>query len=62
MGFDFIDDRAFWGLLAIPLLIGFVVWGLRRRRLILNEFGDVDLLSQFSRFSLNRRMALRVFV
>jgi len=61
MGLDFIDHRAFWGLLAIPLLIGFVLWGLRRRRSILNEFGDVSLLSQFSRFSLSRRMALRGF-
>jgi len=59
MGLDFIDHRVFWGLLAIPLLIGFVLWGLRRRRSILNEFGDVRLLSQFSRFSFNRRMALR---
>jgi len=57
MGLDFIDDRAFWGLLVIPLLIGFAVWGLRRRRAILREFGEVDLLSQFSRFSLNRRIA-----
>lgn len=63
MGLDFIDDRAFWGLLAIPLLIGFLVWSLRRRRSILNEFGDVNLLSQFSFLSLSQGVALRgVFV
>jgi Ca-activated chloride channel family protein len=57
MGLDFIDDRAFWGFLAIPLLVGCAVWGLRRRKAILKEFGEVGLLSQFSRLSLNRRIA-----
>jgi Ca-activated chloride channel family protein len=39
-------------MLGLPLVVGAVLWGWRRRGVILREFGKVDLLIQFSRFSL----------
>jgi Ca-activated chloride channel family protein len=52
MPLGFLNPHAFWIMLGLPLVAGAVLWGLRRRGTILREFGRVDLLIQFSRFSL----------
>ncbi|NIO04598.1 MAG: VWA domain-containing protein [Proteobacteria bacterium] len=59
MSIEFLNPKAFWATVAVPLVLVAIVWGLRRRETILNEFGRVDLLKQFSRFSLNRKIFLR---
>jgi Ca-activated chloride channel homolog len=52
MPLGFLNPHAFWIMLGLPLVVGAVLWGLRRRGSLLREFGRVDLLIQFSRFSL----------
>jgi len=51
MPLDFLTIDAFWTMLGLPFVVGAVLWGLHRRRVILREFGRMDLLIQFSRFS-----------
>jgi Ca-activated chloride channel family protein len=60
MPLEFLNPRAFWAMLALPFIVGTVLWGLRRRQAILKEFGQTDLLAQFSRFSLERKIAIQV--
>ena len=52
MSLEFLNIQAFWAMLALPLVLGIILWGLHRREAILKEFGRMDLLAQFSRFSL----------
>jgi Ca-activated chloride channel family protein len=56
MSFAFLNAKAFWAMLALPFVVGAIAWGLRRRKAILREFGRIDLLTQFSRFSFNRKI------
>jgi len=56
MSIEFINAKVFWALLVLPVIVGTILWGLRRREAVLKEFGRMDLLVQFSRFSLNRRI------
>lgn len=60
MTLQFLNTQAFWAMLAIPPLLGALVWGIYRREAALREFGRADLLMQFSRFSFDRKTALRV--
>ena len=46
-------------MVALPFLLLFFVWSLYRREAILKEFGNLDLLSQFSRLRLNQRIPYR---
>jgi Ca-activated chloride channel family protein len=57
MAVEFLNIKILWITLVLPILLGTILWGLRRRRAILGEFGRMELLAQFSRFSLNRKMA-----
>ncbi len=57
MSVVFLNGKAFWAMVALPFIVGAIVWGLYRREAILKEFGKIDLLTQFSRFSFNRRIA-----
>jgi len=59
MSIEFLNTKAFWAMLAVPLVLGVAIWGLRRRDSILKEFGRVELLTQFSRFSLSRKIFFR---
>jgi len=52
MPLDFLNVHAFWAMLGLPFVVGAVLWGLHRRQAVLGEFGRMDLLIQFSRFSL----------
>jgi hypothetical protein len=61
MSLEFLTAKGLWAMLALPLVLGAIVWGLRRREAILREFGKMELLAQFSRFSLNRKMAYLIF-
>jgi Ca-activated chloride channel family protein len=61
MSFEFLNPKALWAMLALPFVIGAIVWGLRRREAILREFGRMDLLAQFSRFPFNRRILYQRF-
>lgn len=61
MSIEFLYAKAFWAMLSLPFVLGVMVWGLHRRETILKEFGSMHLLAQFSRFSLNRKIAYRVF-
>jgi Ca-activated chloride channel family protein len=61
MSLEFLNAKGLWAMLALPLVLGAIVWGLRRREAILREFGKMELLAQFSRFSLNRKMAYQIF-
>ena len=56
MSLEFLDPRAFWAMLALAFVLGAIVWGLKRRKSILSEFGRMDLLTQFSRFPFNRKI------
>jgi len=56
MSLEFMNAKAFWAMLALGFIMGAIVWGLYRRKAILEEFGRIDLLSQFSRFSFNRKI------
>ncbi|UCD71525.1 MAG: VWA domain-containing protein [Syntrophobacterales bacterium] len=56
MSLQFLNPKAFWAMLALPFVLGVIVWGLRRRKAILEEFGKVGLLSQFSRLPCNRKI------
>ena len=46
-------------MVALPFLLVFFVWSLNRKEAILKEFGNLDLLSQFSRFRFNQRIPYR---
>ena len=46
-------------MVALPFLLVFFVWSLYRKEAILKEFGNLDLLSQFSRLRLNQRIPYR---
>jgi len=52
MPLGFLNPHAFWVMLGLPFVVAAVLWGWRRRGTILKEFGQVDLLIQFSRLSL----------
>jgi Ca-activated chloride channel family protein len=60
MPLDFLNIQAFWAILGLPFVVGPVLWGLRRRHAILKEFGRIDLLTQFSRFSLDSKAVYRI--
>ena len=60
MPIEFLNVRALWAMIGLPLLVGAILWGLRGRRAFLREFGRMDLLSQFSRFSPGDKGALQV--
>ena len=60
MPLEFLNIQAFWILLGLPLVVGAIGWGTRRRRDILREFGRMDLLLQFSRFSPGGRTIDRI--
>jgi Ca-activated chloride channel family protein len=60
MPLGFLNPHAFWIMLGLPFVVGAVLWGLRRREAILGEFGRVDLLIQFSRFSLGCKPVYQV--
>ena len=60
MSVEFLNAKIFWAAMALPFVLAAIVWGLRRKEDILKEFGRVDLLSQFSRISLNRRVFYRI--
>jgi len=65
MTLEFLNERAFWAMFALPLLFAFFVWSLSRKRAILKEFGSLDLISQFSRLRLNQKIpyqALPIFL
>jgi len=59
MSVEFLNVKAFWALLALPVVLGAILWGLHRREAILKEFGRADLLAQFSRFSLSGKTVYR---
>ena len=46
-------------MVALPLLLVFFIWSLYRKEAILKEFGNLDLLSQFSRLHLHQRIPYR---
>jgi len=56
MSLEFLNAKAFWAMLVLPLVLGAIVLGFRRRKAILEEFGKMDLLAQFSRLSCNRKI------
>lgn len=56
MNVEFLNAKAFWAMCALPLLFGFFVWSLYRKKTILKEFGNLDLLTQFSRLRLDRKI------
>ena len=60
MSLEFLSLKALWALWALLLVLGFVLWGSKRRRAILEEFGKVDLLTQFSRLPAKRRLVTRL--
>ncbi len=60
MSIEFLDYKAFWAILALPLVVGAMVWGLRRRKALLKEFGRIDLLTQFSRFPCTRKIVYQI--
>jgi Ca-activated chloride channel family protein len=55
------NAEAFWAMLALPFVLAGIVWGLYRRKAILEEFGKMDLLAQFSRFPFNRKILYQRF-
>jgi Ca-activated chloride channel family protein len=60
MPIDFVNIHAFWAMLGLPFVVGAVLWGLHRRQAILREFGRIDLLIQFSRFSLSCKTTYQI--
>jgi Ca-activated chloride channel family protein len=62
MSLEFLNARALWTLWALLLVLGFVFWGSKRRKAILEEFGKIDLLTQFSRFPVKRRLAAQILL
>ncbi len=62
MTVEFLNAKAFWAMLVLPFVLGAIVWGLKRRRAILREFGRMDLLAQFSRFPFNRKIAYQTLL
>lgn len=56
MSLEFLNPKALWAMLALPFVLGILVWGLRRRKAILKEFGRIDLLARFSRLPFNRKI------
>jgi Ca-activated chloride channel family protein len=60
MPVDFLNIHAFWTMLGLPLVVGAVLWGLHRRQAILREFGQIDLLIQFSRFPLTSKATYQI--
>jgi len=51
MPIEFLNVRVFWAMVGLVFLVGAMLWGLRRRQAFLREFGRMDLIAQFSRFS-----------
>jgi Ca-activated chloride channel family protein len=60
MPVHFLNIHAFWAMLGLPFVVGAVLWGLHRRQTILREFGRIDLLIQFSRFSLTPKATYQI--
>lgn len=56
MSVEFAHLEAFWTILVLPVVIGFILWGLRQRKAILKQLGAIDLIAQFSRLPLHRRI------
>ena len=56
MSLEFLNPKALWVMLALPFVLGVIVWGLQRKKAILKEFGTMDLLAQFSRLPFNRKI------
>ncbi len=44
MTVEFLNEKAFWAMFALPLLLGFFVWSLYRKETILKEFGSLDVM------------------
>jgi len=53
MSLEVLNPKVLWAMLSLPFVLGIIVWGLQRRKVILREFGKMDLLARFSRFPLN---------
>jgi Ca-activated chloride channel family protein len=56
MSLEFLNPKVLWVMLALPFVLGVIVWGLQRKKAILKEFGAMDLLAQFSRLPFNRKI------
>lgn len=56
MSIEFVHREAFWTIFILPVVIGFILWGFRQRKVILKELGTIDLIAQFSRLPSHRRM------
>jgi Ca-activated chloride channel family protein len=56
MSVEFAHREAFWTILVLPVVLGFILWGLRQRKAILKQLGAIDLIAQFSRLPLHRRI------
>ncbi len=56
MTVEFLNAQAFWAMLALPFVLGAIMWGLKQRKAILREFGRKELLAQFSRFPFDRKI------
>jgi Ca-activated chloride channel family protein len=62
MPVDFLNIHAFWAMLGLPLVVGAVLWGLHRRQAILRGFGQIDLLTQYSRFPLTSKATYHILL
>jgi Ca-activated chloride channel family protein len=62
VGLEFLNTKALWAMLILPFVLGAIVWGFHRRKAILEEFGKMDLLIQFSRFCRNRKIIYQRFL
>lgn len=56
MSLEFLNPKALWAMLALPFVLGIFIWGLKRRKAILREFGRIDLLAGFSQLPFNRKI------
>ena len=56
MTVEFLNAQAFWAMLTLPFVLWAIMWGLKRRKTILKEFGTKELLAQFSRFPFDRKI------
>jgi Ca-activated chloride channel family protein len=62
MTITFLNAQAFWAMLALPFVLGTIVWAFKRRKAILREFGRMELLAQFSRFPFDRKIASQILL
>lgn len=47
-------------MLALPFVLWAIMWGLKRKKAFLREFGTEELLAQFSRFPFDRKIAYQI--